>query len=136
MGKKYLRRVSQLVRRMVTQLLSEESNDPRLLDVTVTDVVVNRDTTRAEVYYSVYGDNVDLTEIQNVLNGATGWLQSRMAPALRLRNMPHLVFTYDPSLAHGEKIDALLQQLQEGKNTNHDEERDDIDTSDAAPTTM
>ena len=136
MGKKYLRRVSQLIRRMVTQLLAEESHDPRLVDVTVTDVVVNRDTTRAEVYYSVYGDTVDLAEIQDVLNGAAGWLQSRMAPALHLRNIPHLVFTYDPSLAYGDKIDALLQQIHAKENTNDDKKHDPIDTSDAITTTL
>lgn len=122
MGKKYIQRVNQLVRRIVTQLLAEESHDPRLLNVTVTDVVVNRDTTRAEVYYSIYGDLEDRPEIQATLDGAAGWLRSRLAAALRLRNIPQLVFIYDPSLVHGEKIEALLQQFKKEDSTNYDEE--------------
>lgn len=118
MGKKYLGRVNQLIRRRVTQLLLEESNDPRLANVTITDVSVNRDTSRAKVYYSIIGTAEDIAEVQVALDGAAGWLRSEMAPTLRLRNLPKLVFVYDPSLAHGAKIEALLQQF-------HEEETDD-----------
>lgn len=111
MGKKYINRVNKLVRRKLTQLMLEESNDPRLTEVSITDVVVNRDTTRAEVYYSIIGTEEDITEIQSVLEKASGWLRKQLAGTLRLRNVPTLVFMYDPSLAHGDRIDALLHQL-------------------------
>jgi ribosome-binding factor A len=111
MGKKYLGRVSQLIRRKLTQLLIEESNDPRLENVTITDVVVNRDTTRAEIFFSIIGSAEDIAVTQTALDGAAGWLRSEMAPTLRLRNLPHLIFTYDPSLAHGARIEELLHEL-------------------------
>ena len=111
MGKKYLNRVNALVRRKLTQLLLEESNDPRLTEVSITDVSVNRDTSRAEVFYSIIGTPDDIADIQVVLENAAGWLRAKLAPTLRLRNVPHLVFIYDPSLAHGDRIDALLQEL-------------------------
>lgn len=111
MGKKYMGRVNQLIRRKLTQLLIEESNDPRLENVTITDVVVNRDTTRAEVFYSIIGTAEDIAVTQTALDGAAGWLRNEMAPTLRLRNLPHLVFTYDPSLAHGARIEELLHEL-------------------------
>jgi ribosome-binding factor A len=111
MGKKYLNRVNALVRRKLTLLLLEESNDPRLTEVTITDVSVNRDTSRAEIYYSIIGTSEKIDEIQDVLENAAGWLRAKLAPTLRLRNIPQLVFVYDPSLAHGDRIDALLQEL-------------------------
>ena len=111
MGKKYMGRVSQMIRRKLTQLLIEESNDPRLENVTITDVTVNRDTTRAEVFYSIIGSAEDIAVTQTALDGAAGWLRSEMAPTLRLRNLPQLVFTYDPSLAHGARIEELLHEL-------------------------
>ena len=111
MGKKYLNRVNALVRRKLTQLLLEESNDPRLTEVSITDVSVNRDTSRAKVFYSIIGTPDDIADIQVVLENAAGWLRAKLAPTLRLRNVPHLVFIYDPSLAHGDRIDALLQEL-------------------------
>ncbi len=113
MGKKYLRRVNQLIQRKITQLLLRESNDPRFAQVTITDVSVNRDTTRAEVYFSILGDPEEVAEVEAALNGASGWLRRQMAPTLRLRNLPELIFIYDPSLAHGARIEALLQKLHE-----------------------
>jgi len=122
MGKKYINRINQLVRRMVTQLLMAESNDPRFSEVTITDVSVNRDTTRAEVYYSIIGTQNEIMEVQAALDGAAGWLRSKMAPALRLRNIPQLVFIFDPSLAHGARIEEILNQLH-----NEDTQPDDPD---------
>lgn len=113
MSKKYSRRINQLIQRKVTQLLLEQSNDPRLAEVTITDVSVNRDTTRAEVYFSVIGTPEEISGVQQALDGAAGWLRKKMAPTLRLRNIPALAFIYDPSLAHGARIEELLHQLQE-----------------------
>ncbi len=119
MGKKYLDRVNELVRRKVTQLLLEHSNDPRLTEVTITGVSVNRDTTRAEVYYSIIGTPDDIADIQPVLANAAGWLRSKLAQTLRLRNVPQLMFIYDPSLAFGDRMDALLKLT-------HNEENESI----------
>ena len=125
MGKKYMGRVSQMIRRKVTQLLIEESNDPRLENVTITDVVVNRDTTRAEVFYSIIGGPEERAEVQSALDRAAGWLRAEMAPTLRLRTIPELVFTFDPSLEYGSHIDSLLNQLQEENDEEEEVEYDD-----------
>ncbi len=113
MGKKYQRRVGKLIQQKITQLLLRESNDPRLALVTITDVVVNRDTTRAEVYYSIIGTAEELAEVQAALEKAAPWLRAEMKPTLRLRHVPQLVFIYDPSLERGERIESLLSQIQQ-----------------------
>ncbi len=113
MGKKYQRRVGNLIRQKITQLLLRESKDPRLSMVTITDVVVNRDTTRAEVYYSIIGTPEELAEVQVALEKAAPWLRAEMKPTLRLRHIPQLVFIYDPSLERGERIESILTQLQQ-----------------------
>ncbi len=130
MGKKYMARVSQLIRRKLMQLLLEESQDVRLTEVTITDVVVNRDTTRADVYYSLIGEEDDISKMQVVLDGAAGWLRARMGETLRLRNIPKLVFLYDPSLEHGSRIETLLEQLHDEDDA-EDDEFDDVETDDS-----
>ena len=126
MGKKYLRRVNQLIQRKVTKLLLEESNDPRFAGVTITDVSVNRDTTRAEVYFSIIGTPEEVDATAEALNGAAGWRMRQMAPTLRLRNLPRLIFIYDPSLAHGARIEALLQELHEDDD-DHDSDDESLE---------
>ncbi len=121
MGKKYQRRVGKLIQQKITQLLLRESNDPRPALVTITDVVVNRDTTRAEVYYSIIGTAEELAEVQAALEKAAPWLRAEMKPTLRLRHVPQLVFIYDPSLERGERIESLLSQIQQAE-TEHEED--------------
>lgn len=130
MGKKYQGRVSQLIRRKVAQLLITESNDSRLTQVTITDVVVNRDTSQAKVFYSIFGSAEEREEVQIALDGAAGWLRKEMAPTLRLRNVPKLIFVYDPSMEYGGKIDAIFQKLHEEEPKN-DPRPEDTTTSDA-----
>jgi len=110
-GKKYQRRVSDMIRIQLTTLLSRKVNDPRLQMVTITDVVVTPDAVRADVHYSVLGDAEQRAEVQAGLESATGWMRRELGHNLRLRNTPELVFHYDPSLERGEHIVSLLDEL-------------------------
>ena len=130
MGKKYQRRINMLIRRKVTQLLYEESNDPRFEQVSITDVNVNRDTTRAEIFFSVYHADEDITSIEAALNAAAGWMRSQLAPTLRLRNLPELVFSYEPSLVRGDRIEAVLHELEPELAVIAEDDDPDIDERD------
>jgi ribosome-binding factor A len=92
-------------------LLRTKIDDPRLLGVTITDVQVTPDTKRADVYYSLLGDEEAKQAAQQGLDGAAGWLRRELGSRLSLRNTPELIFHLDPSLEHGERIDQLLGQL-------------------------
>jgi ribosome-binding factor A len=108
-------RVSELVRLHLCDLLETKVDDPRLLGVTITEVEVTPDTTRAKVYFSVLGDAEARQAVQEGLESAAGWLRREIGARTRLRNTPALVFHWDPSLEHGERIDQLLNQLGLGK---------------------
>ena len=110
MSKKYQRRVSDLIRAHLADLLERKANDPRLQTVTITDVVVTSDTLRADVHFSVLGGAETRVETQEGLESAAGWLRRELGRRLRLRNTPELVFHYDPSLERGERIDSILDE--------------------------
>jgi ribosome-binding factor A len=111
MGKKYQRRVSELIRTHLTILLKRKANDPRLEMVTITDVTVTSDALRADVHFSVLGGAEAQAETQAGLEGAAGWLRRELGRRLRLRNTPELIFHYDPSLERGEHIASILDEL-------------------------
>ena len=112
MGKKYRRRVSELIQINLTDLLGTKVNDPRLQGVTVTGVEVTPDTMRADVYVTALGDLEAREAIMAGLRSAAGWLRREMGARLRLRHTPELVFHWDPSLEYGERIDQLLSQIE------------------------
>jgi len=115
MGKKYQRRVSDLIRTHLTDLLRRKANDPRLQMITITEVVVTPDTLRADVYYgtfdSMLGGDETQAGTQAGLESAAGWLRRELGHRLRLRNTPELVFHYDPSLERSEHIASILDEL-------------------------
>ncbi|MEA3377437.1 MAG: 30S ribosome-binding factor RbfA [Chloroflexota bacterium] len=111
MGKKYQRRVSELVHVRLSNLLEREVKDPRLDMVTITDVVVTPDAARANVYFTVLGGEGALKDAQEGLESAAGWLRRELGRELRLRRTPELVFHYDRSVERGERIAAILDEL-------------------------
>ena len=102
-------RVNELMRRELVLLLKQESKDPRLRQVVITDVVVSRDLTSAKVFFSVDEDSVKIVETS--LNKASGFFRSSLSKTLDLRHTPTLSFIYDTAPNTGARIDDLLSKL-------------------------
>jgi ribosome-binding factor A len=107
------RRVSELIHRELSMLLMREVRDPRLADVTITEVRVTPDLLIARIYYTVLGDAEQEKEVAAALDSACGYLRTQLAARVRLRLMPELVFQLDQSAAYGRHIDELLAQISE-----------------------
>ena len=130
MGTKYQKRVSDLIRTHLIRLLNRKANDPRLRIVTITSVEVTPDAKRADVYFSILGDEEEQAETQAGLDSAAGWLRRELGNRLRLRNTPELVFHYDPSLKHGEHLLSLLEELEISEESEEEDDDDDDDDDD------
>lgn len=105
------RRVSELIHREMSMLLMREVRDPRLADVTITEVRVTPDLLIARIYYSVMGDAEQAEEAMRALESAKGYLRTQLAAQVRLRLAPDLEFHFDQSAEYGRHIDALLDQI-------------------------
>ena len=102
-------RVNELIRRELVLLLKQETKDPRLKQVIVTDVIVSRDLTSAKVFFSV--DEDSNTIVASLLNKASGFFRSTLSKTLDLRHTPTLNFVYDTTPNTGARIDDLLSKL-------------------------
>jgi len=111
MSKKYERRVSELVRSLLTTLIETRLKDPRVAVITVTDVEVTPDARYARVYYSLIGDDDARRQAAAGLDSAAGWLRRELGAALRTRRTPELAFVFDESLARGERVARILDRL-------------------------
>jgi len=113
MSKKYQRRVADLIQTHLSDLLRTRVNDPRVEMVTITDVDVTPDATRAHVYFSVLGGPDEQAEALAGLRSAAGFLRRELGRRVRLRNTPELIFHWDRSLERGERIAGLLDQIRD-----------------------
>jgi len=104
-----IERVNELIRRELVLLLKQETKDPRLKQVVVTDVVVTRDLASAKVFFSVDEDSHQI--VASLLTKAGGFFRSSISKTLDLRHTPKLSFIYDTAPNTGARIDDLLKKL-------------------------
>lgn len=111
MANRRQRQIAELLHEELSQIIQYESRDPRLGFVTVTGVDVNPDLRFARVFFTVLGDNEDVKNTLTGLANATSFYRRRLRENLSLRYIPELHFKFDSSLAHGQRIDELLDSL-------------------------
>ncbi|MDY6082996.1 MAG: 30S ribosome-binding factor RbfA [Actinomycetaceae bacterium] len=103
------RKVEERIRVVVASLLHNgHLKDPRLENVTVTDVRVTGDLQHAQVFYTVLGDHAEKNRAHKALRSATGKLRSRVGARLGLRVTPSLEFVYDSIPETVETVEAAL----------------------------
>ena len=96
----------------------ERLSDPRLGFVTLTGVDVNRDLSRATVYYSTLGGTSGATPETDpaatavALESASPHLRRVLGREVRVKQVPQLVFVPDPAIESGARIDAILRDIQ------------------------
>jgi ribosome-binding factor A len=105
------RRVAEQIHRQLSLLLLREVRDPRLADVTITEVRMTPDLLIARIYFTVLGDSTRQQEAVAALDHANGFLRTQLAGQVRLRCAPELIFELDSSAEYGRRIDELLDQI-------------------------
>ncbi len=109
-------RIRHAIQREISQLLEYETRDPRLQNVTITQVSVTGDLRVATIYYATRGVTKP-DEAQDGLDSATGYLRRALAKRLDLRFAPEIRFAPDEQIAQGERFLNLLDRIQEEKKT-------------------
>jgi ribosome-binding factor A len=106
-------RVAELIKREVSQMLLNGIKDDRVGTgmVSVTDVDVSGDLQHAKIYVSIYGTDEAKEETMAGLKSATGYVRSELGARVRLRRTPEVIFLEDRSIERGNKVLALLSQL-------------------------
>jgi len=111
MSKIRQQRTADQIHLIMSELTLRHMNDPRLLDLTITEVKIDRELQYADVYVQALGDETRQKEVMAALENASGFFRRELASRLRLRTTPHLHFHWDPRLAHAEEIDKILGEL-------------------------
>ncbi|MCY7394455.1 MAG: 30S ribosome-binding factor RbfA [Leptolyngbyaceae cyanobacterium CAN_BIN12] len=125
-------RVSELIRREVSQMLLTDIKDDRVGAgmVSVTDVIVAGDLQHAKIYVSVYGDSAAKAETMEGLKAATGFVRSELGQRISLRRTPEVTFLEDVGLERGDRVLTLLNQLSQERPP------DDIEGKETTPTQL
>lgn len=110
-----IKKIESEMKRLVASILQHKVKDKTITMVSVTDIEVTKDLSVAKIYYSVMGKDTKKVAVEKALQRSKGFVKSIIAKEMKLRKVPDLEFIYDDSLAYGNRIDEILQQLKEGK---------------------
>jgi ribosome-binding factor A len=108
-----MKRINDRFKEVLSVILLTKIKDPRLADVSVTDVKVDRELDYANIYVSAPQGRVREKEVLEALNHAAGFLKYELANEIDLRIMPKLRFFWDVTPERADRIDTLLALLRE-----------------------
>ncbi len=107
------KKVGELLRAEVSDIIQREIKEPRLGFVTVTDVEVTPDMRLARVFISVMGESDQQEAALAALNKARGFVRLEIGKRITMRTTPEIEFRLDRSIEHGARIFELLQQIKQ-----------------------
>ncbi len=103
-------RVEKIIERELASIIFDSSNQ-KLKFVSITKVSLTSDLSLATVYYTVLGNQGEIESTKEDLEKSKGYLRSSLAKRIDLRKTPDLRFKYDESLAYGNRISEILENL-------------------------
>ena len=105
-------KVAEQMKRHLNEILQREVKDKKVGFITITACEVTNDLSFCKVFYTVYGPGYSERDAAEALDRAKGFIRSELAKRMSsLRKMPELIFTVDESTKYGNKIDAMLADL-------------------------
>lgn len=108
-----LKRIGSQIAQELSNICAKEAHDSLLKTITITGVDVTNDLGLAKVYFTSLL-NEDHKTLEKQLNDDTaGYLRTQIADRIEIRHTPKIRFQYDNSIAYGNNIDRLINEIHE-----------------------
>ena len=105
-------RINGEVQRELSNIIRGEIKDPRINPLTsVVAVEVAPDLKTCKAYISVLGDEESQAKTLAGLKSAEGFIRSKLAKTVNLRNTPEIRFVLDQSIEYGVKMSEMIDEV-------------------------
>ena len=112
MGFSRTSRLSEEIRKIISNLIQNELKDPRIPMLTsVTSVEVTNDLRFAKVFISVFGTEEQKQACIEGLRSAAGYVRKEVAGKIKARYTPEMIFEIDKSIERSLHISKLLHDI-------------------------
>lgn len=94
----------------ISMIIKEEVKDKDIDFVTITSARISSDLSYAKIYFTCL--NLDKKEeIEKALNRASKFIEMKLSEITDIRKMPELTFKYDDSIEYGNKIEEIIEKI-------------------------
>jgi ribosome-binding factor A len=107
------RRLDELLREEISEVIRRDVDDPRIGFHTITDIEVAPDLRHATVWVSVIGSADEKKQTLRALGHAMPFVRNRLG-RLRLKRIPELHVREDDTAARGTRVMKILEELEQG----------------------
>ena len=105
-------RINGEVLKELSNIIRGEIKDPRIHPMTsVVAVEVAPDLKSCKAYISVLGDEAAQKDTLAVLKSAEGYIRTKLAHTVNLRNTPQIRFILDQSIEYGVNMSKLINDV-------------------------
>lgn len=112
MSSKRLGRISEEIKKIISNLIRNQLKDPRIAPMTsIVDVSVTRDMRYAKVYVSVYGTDKERNNTIAALQKAAGFVRKEVGKKIKLKYIPEIEFHSDSSIENGIYMNQLIEKV-------------------------
>ena len=105
------KRVAELIRQEVSNVIRDSVHDPKVKDVVITVVKVSVDLDLARIYWTTYNNDA-VKGIQAGLERSAGFIRKEILKSVRMKKVPKLEFVIDDSRQEADRIDNLLSLIE------------------------
>lgn len=121
-----VKRLSEEIKKIVSNIIRNELRDPRIAPMTsVVEVDVTRDLRYVNIYISVLGSEKEKEDTMEGLIKASGFIRREIGQKIKARYTPEVIFKLDESIEKGIYMYNVITKVNEDSTSTTDE--DDID---------
>ena len=106
-----LQRIADRIQQELSEMLIREINDPRLHQIFLTDVKVDRELAYADIYVSAVEGVSRSKDVLAGLESASGFIRRTLASRVDLRAFPRLRFHWDVTPESADRVEQVLAEL-------------------------
>ncbi|MAU90158.1 MAG: ribosome-binding factor A [Gammaproteobacteria bacterium] len=88
-------RVSDSIKKEVASIFLFKVNDPRLRNITITNVVLSDDLSNAKIFYSTINLKDEEVSIKKALDKSRGFIRTMLGKSISLKKIPTISFFKD-----------------------------------------
>ena len=104
-------RLEFLFQREIANIFIRQIKDPRIKLCTVSHVKISRDLSKAEIFLSIIGNDLEITRTMEGVDSAKGFIRSLLGKNLKIRQVPELHFFHDRNIEDGDRMVELIDRI-------------------------
>lgn len=107
-----IERLNDQFQKEISVILQTEIKDQDIHFVTITGCEITNDLSFCKVYFTVLDESKKDSTLK-ALKGAASFIRGELSKRIQVRHTPELRFFYDDSIEYGNKIEKIIEKINE-----------------------